>query len=519
MTPSSNDTRYDVLVVGAGPSGLTTALAATRAGARVLVVERHAGTTIFPKATGLRPRTMEVMRAWGLEDEVRAGSQDLKVAGAIQSALTGPVLQEFPIAAAAPEVLARMSPTDFAVAPQDHLEPVLLAQLLELGGEVRFDVRVHDLTQHDDGVTVRAQADGHGEEAIEARWVVGADGADSTVRRLAGLDVQVLGDEGAHLSTVFRADLAQHISADHYALHMVVDREDMLVFVPAGTDGRWMFDRPLHPERGETAAEWTPERIVAGIRAAAGVPDLEVDVLGTFPWSFAAAVASSLADGRVFLVGDAAHRTTPRGATGMNTGIADGHNLGWKLGWVARGLAGESLLATYEEERYPVGLHNALASLEAFSPERSHDLSHDFGVVYVSGAVQPDAQAPVTEDGAVVEAAPGARAPHAWVTHAGERRSTIDLFEGRLTLLAGPRGQGWHDAVENLPDVAVQVLVVGHDLVDTDGEVERRYRLGQADAVLVRPDGHVAWRLAARDLPGLERALTTTLGGRPAVHV
>ncbi len=355
MTRSITHTRYDVLVVGAGPSGLTTALAATRAGARVLVVDRHAGTTIFPKATGLRPRTMELMRTWGLEDEVRAGSQDLKVAGAIQPVLTGPVLQEFPIAAAAPEVLARMSPTDFAVAPQDHLEPVLLAQLLELGGEVRFGVRVHQLIQDDDGVTVRARAADGADETIEAHWVVGADGADSTVRRLAGLDVQILGDEGAHLSTVFRADLARHITAERYALHMVIDREDMLVFVPAGTDGRWMFDRPLHPERGETAAGWTEERTVAGIRVAAGVPDLEIEVLGTFPWSFAAAVASRILAGRVFLVGDAAHRTTPRGATGMNTGVADGHNLGWKLGWVARGLAGKSLLATYEEERYPVG--------------------------------------------------------------------------------------------------------------------------------------------------------------------
>ena len=391
MTHSITDTRYDVLVVGAGPSGLTTALAATRAGARVLVVDRHAGTTIFPKATGLRPRTMELMRTWGLEDEVRAGSQDLKVAGAIQSVLTGPVLQEFPIAAAEPEVLARMSPTSFAVAPQDHLEPVLLAQLLELGGEVRFGVRVDrpDPARRRASRSERKPPMPAADETIEARWVVGADGADSTVRRLAGLDVQILGDEGAHLSTVFRADLARHITADRYALHMVIDREDMLVFVPAGTDGRWMFDRPLHPERGETAAEWTEERTVAGIRAAAGVPDLEIEVLGTFPWSFAAAVASSIQAGRVFLVGDAAHRTTPRGATGMNTGIADGHNLGWKLGWVARGLAGESLLATYAEERYPVGLHNALASLEAFSPGRSHDLSHDFGVVYASSTIQP----------------------------------------------------------------------------------------------------------------------------------
>ena len=108
----------------------------------------------------------------------------------------------------------------------------------------------------------------------------------------------------------------------------------------------------------------------------------------------------------------------------MNTGIADGHNLGWKLGWVARGLAGESLLATYAEERYPVGLHNALASLEAFAPDRGSDLSHDFGVVYASAGVQPTTADPVTEDGAVVVAAPGARAPHAWVSDAGE--TTLD---------------------------------------------------------------------------------------------
>ena len=519
MTHSITDARYDVLVVGAGPAGLTTALAATRSGARVLVVDRHAGTTIFPKATGLRPRTMELMRTWGLEDEVRVGSQDLKVAGAIQSVLTGPVLQEFPIAAAEPEVLARMSPTDFAVAPQDHLEPVLLGQLLGLGGEVRFGVRAHHLVQHDDGVTVRVQAAQRADETIEARWVVGADGADSTVRRLAGLDVQVLGDEGAHLSTVFRADLARHITADRYALHMVIDREDMLVFVPAGTDGRWMFDRPLHPERGETAAEWTEVRTVAGIRAAAGVPDLEIEVLGTFPWSFAAAVASSIQAGRVFLVGDAAHRTTPRGATGMNTGIADGHNLGWKLGWVARGLAGQSLLATYEEERYPVGLHNALASLEAFSPGRSHDLSHDFGVVYASSTIQLQAHAPATENGAVVEATPGARAPHAWVTHAGQRRSTIDLFEGRLTLLAGPRGHGWHDAVANLPDVPVQVLVARAGL--------RRHRWRGRAALSPRPGRRGArpprrprrLALPAGGLPGLHEAIATTLGGRSAATV
>ena len=285
--------RYDVLVVGAGPSGLTTALAATRAGARVLLVDRHAGTTIFPKATGLRPRTMELMRAWGLEEEIRAGSQDLKVAGAIHAVLTGPVLQEFPLAAAAPDVLARMSPTTFAVAPQDHLEPVLLAQLLELGGEVRFGVRVLDLVQHDDDVAVLVTATQAGEETIEARWVVGADGGDSTVRRLVGLDVQVLGDEGAHLSTLFRADLARHLTGERYALHMIVARRRVPRLRAVG-HRRALDVRPRAPPRARRRPPPTGPRSARSprIRAAAGVPDLEIEVLGTFPWSFAAAVAT-----------------------------------------------------------------------------------------------------------------------------------------------------------------------------------------------------------------------------------
>ena len=295
-----------------------------------------------------------------------AASPDLAVAGALHAVLSGPVLQEFPLGAAAPDVLGRLSPSTYAVAPQDHLEPVLLAHLLELGGEVRFGVRVNGLVEHEDGVSLTTTHDGS-DETIDARWVVGADGADSTLRRLVGLDVEVLGDEGAHLSTLFRADLSRHLNGARYALHMVVKGEEFQVFVPSGTDGRWMYDRELHPERGDSAADWTEDRAVAAIRQAAGVPDLDIEVIGSFPWTFAAAVASGVQAGRAFLVGDAAHRTTPRGATGMNTGIADGHNLGWKLGWVARGLAGESLLATYAEERYPVGLHNALASLEAFA--------------------------------------------------------------------------------------------------------------------------------------------------------
>jgi hypothetical protein len=161
--------------------------------------------------------------------------------------------------------------------------------------------------------------------------------------------------------------------------------------------------------------------------------------------------------------------------------------------------------------------------LEAFAPERSLDLSHDFGVVYTSSGIQPstgtDAEEPVTDHGAVAVAALGARAPHAWVTHAGERLSTIDLFEGRLTVLTGRGDHALAEAVSTMPNNPVQVLVVGRDVIDVTGDLERRYRLAGGHAVLVRPDGHVAWRLAADDIRGLDEALATILSAQPAAAV
>jgi hypothetical protein len=125
----------------------------------------------------------------------------------------------------------------------------------------------------------------------------------------------------------------------------------------------------------------------------------------------------------------------------------------------------------------------------------------------------------VTDHGAVAVAAVGARAPHAWVSHAGARLSTIDLFEGRLTVLTGRGDHALVEAVSTMPNSPVQVLVVGQDVIDISGDLERRYRLAGGHAVLVRPDGHVAWRLADDDTRGLDEALATILSGQPAVTV
>ncbi|HET6939814.1 MAG TPA: FAD-dependent monooxygenase, partial [Nocardioides sp.] len=233
-----------------------------------------------------------------------------------------------------------------------------------------------------------------------------------------------------------------------------------------------------------------------------------------FHWSFEAAVATSIRAGSVFLVGDAAHQTTPRGARGMNTGIADGHNLGWKLAWVARGWAGEELLESYSAERYPVGVRNARASLVPTDQTAEADLTEDFGDVYRSSVVTAD-QDVRTADG-LPAAVPGARAPHAWVTHGRRRVSTIDLYDGRLTLIASD--DGWQEAAASV-GVPVRLLTVGTDLLDEDGELTSRYRLDGA-AVLVRPDGHVAARLTEpADLgPAVDKALGRTTHALTAQH-
>ena len=221
---------------------------------------------------------------------------------------------------------------------------------------------------------------------------------------------------------------------------------------------------------------WPTERLAARIRAASGLPGLEPQVLGVFTYDFCAAVALRQRSGRVFLVGDAAHRTTPRGATGMNTGIADGHNLGWKLAWVLRGWADEPLLDSYEPERAPVGRANAAASLESRQgSDFEHALAQDFGVRYVSGAVLGD------------HVLTGLRAPHAWVSVERRSVSTLDLVGDRLTVLTG----SGFDPGSALPHLTV--LTLGRDFLDPDGEFAAAYALGADEAVLVRPDGFVAW--------------------------
>jgi putative polyketide hydroxylase len=504
MTSTNSTAAYDVLVVGAGPAGLTTATALARAGVRVLVVEKHPGLSIFPKATGLRPRTMEILRSWGVEEIVRARSPRTRLTMAIRPVLAAPG-EEISIGLPSDDDVRAVSPSSVAAFPQDQLESILLNELRDRGGDVRFGTELVDLRMDEETVTADLRSAGDGSGTIRAQYLVGADGARSAVRRLLGIEVDNLGSEGSHLSVLFGADLSPVMPVVPHVLTSTMAPGVEGLFVTTAQPNRWIYDIEWHPEAGETLADWPAERWVARLRAAAGLPDLGVEILGIFPWDFGAAVARRQRLGRAFLVGDAAHRTTPRGATGMNTGIADGHNLGWKLAWVVRGWAAESLLDSYQPERAPVGRANAEASMHSQMGVPADPLAQDFGLHYTSSAV-------IGSSGLA-----GRRAPHAWVTVQDRRVSTLDLFGDRLTLLTAPDGQRWRTEAAALAANGVPIVCysVAREFADAEGAFDKAYGLGCEGAVLVRPDGYVAWDSASPI--GLTDAVNTVLGVRELV--
>jgi 2-polyprenyl-6-methoxyphenol hydroxylase-like FAD-dependent oxidoreductase len=316
---------------------------------------------------------MEIFRSWGVADLVRAGELRVRplcsISPTLQTALPDGLPLGFPTDARA--VLA-MSPAMPACVPQDHIEPVLLEHLRLLGGEVRFGVEfVH-------GTVLRDRTTG-ARERVAARFVVGADGPRGGVRRALGVGLTHLGTLGEFVNVIFRADLDPVIGDRRYGLYIVEHPEAGGVLVPVG-DGRWCYGRQWFPERGESAADLTPSRCVELIRAAVGVPDLDVQVMARLPFTMTAELADAFRAGDGFLVGDAAHRMTPVGGVGMNTAIAGGHNLGWKLAWVARGWAGPDLLESYEAERRPVGEYRARRSLQMGGPPEPDPLGEDLGL-------------------------------------------------------------------------------------------------------------------------------------------
>jgi 2-polyprenyl-6-methoxyphenol hydroxylase-like FAD-dependent oxidoreductase len=501
MTANTQPKDVPVLVVGAGPAGLATAIGLARNGVSSLIVERHPGTSIFPKASGISTRTMEIVRSWGLEDAIRQHGQGVQPLMSIRPTLTGPQLAAVQLGFPTDEQALSVSPTHTALVPQDRLEPVLLDHARELGVEVRFETELVSLERDPVGVSavVCSVADGT-RSTVRASYVVGADGTRSTVRDLLGIETHGPTDIGDYATVLFRADLWPLLGDQRFGLYQL-EGPVPGVLVPTGSDDRWVLGMQWDPG-SESFADYTLERCIALIRAATGVPDLDVEVLARMPIEFVAQAADRVRAGRTFLIGDAAHRMPPFGGRGLNTAVADAYGLSWKLAWVLRGWADPALLDTYAEEREPVGRHNLSLAAQRSQGGTPDGLTEDMGYVYRSAAI--DAGDAVDEPAPShlfpTVATPGARLPHAWLSGPNGALSTHDLIGRGLTLLTGPGGDAWLDAATEVAaglPFPISAHIVGADLDSADGMFCERFGLGSDGAVLVRPDGHIAWRREA----------------------
>ena len=509
-----------ILIVGAGPAGLCSSILMSRYGIKSLLVERHPSTSTHPKATGISTRTMELFRSWGIEDRVREASMTLELVSSVRPGLSAPEIERRSLGYPNREEAAAISPSAPAVMAQDELEPILLDHARSFAGaDIRFNTELQELTQGDRGVRAIVIDRATGERTeVRARYLIAADGANSPIRRQLGITTHGVEKIGEYLSILFRADLSSMTGPDLCGLYMLqLGGPAPSVLVPTSRDSRWMLATPWRSDVQPPSSLTDADRI-ALVRRATGRPDLDVSLIDQQLVRIGAEVAERFRDGHVFLVGDSAHRTAPTGGTGMNTAIHAAHNLAWKIAAVMSGVASPSLLDSYEIERRPSGERNLLRSrgqLQGVS-----GIAADLGVVYASDAVIADGE---TDRPAVMDptlpVCVGARAPHVWLNADGQQLSTLDLFGDGLTLLTGRDGSAWRDAARQISRSLGCSLgaaaIGGAELTDVSGDWLTRYGIDVDGAVLVRPDGHIAWRsasVAADPVATLEQVVRRALG-------
>ncbi|WP_433670572.1 FAD-dependent monooxygenase [Nocardia sp. CA-136227] len=541
-----------VLIAGAGPVGLATAYVLGRHGIPSIVCERYGAVNPHPRAHVVNTRSMELLRAWGIAAAVTedAVAPEWMLNIVWKQTLAGEPLGRINLAEGGAERIARRgnaSPELITSCAQDRVQQRLLDALRAQGlATLHFDTDVVRAVDTGEQVEVTVESAG-ATRTIAARYLVAADGAAGTLRADLGIGMAGLPELGHQVNIYFHADLSPWTDADPALLIWMINAASPGVLI--GMDGkhRWTLNRPFDPDL-ESLSDYTPQRCVDLVRTAVGSPDLAVDIRSVGAWTMAARTAESYRKGRVLLAGDSAHQFPPTGGLGMNTGLADADNLGWKLAAVLGGWAPETLLDTYETERSVVALSNTERSvanalkmfdagigpltvqiaerLDSVEPSvaqrerellataiprhRAHfdDLDQELAYVYGEQEDGPDP---------IATAVLGARLPHAWTTHEGSTVSTLDLLGPWFTLIAAPSGTGWATALSEVSGrIPCRAFIVGHDLdLDT-----ARFGIGVAGAILVRPDGHIAWSTdSGSDTPAadLAAALRTACGVRESV--
>ena len=524
----------DVLVVGAGPAGLAMAIELGSRGARVLLAERNVRGGAAPRAKTTNTRTRAHLRRWGIADKLAEASplgvdhpNDIRFV----TRLAGHPLAHFSDAFNAAPKRNELYPEHAQWVPQYTLERVLLDHVRTLPCiEVAFGLGFVSAVQDGEGVVSTLTSEG-GERTVLSRYLIGADGARSAVRELIGARMEGRYGITRNYNIVFRAPgLAEAHPQGPAVQYWQVNSDGASLIGPMDEGDVWFF-MPTGMKEGET---FSNADAAAAIARATGV-DLPYEILSTDEWLASRLLADRYRDRRAFLVGDACHLHPPFGGYGMNMGIADSVDLGWKLVATLQGWGGPSLLDSYEAERRPVHeavmdeavANNAILGGQLYSQGLEDDTPqgealrretgarilaaksrefHTLGVVLGLGyedspVIIGDGTPPPPRDTKIYtpSARPGSLAPHAWLP---DGRSLYDLFGPGLTLVAAG------DA--NSRDIAraeADARAAGAPLIVLRPEGVPVCELYGAPLTLVRPDQYVAWRGLSWSPDALRRSL------------
>lgn len=521
-----NDT--PILIAGGGASGAMLALLLAQQGLATVVVEERSEPYDTPRAHAINPRSLEICRAVGLDlERMRRQAAPAGEAGLVHflPRLLAPVLGVLPYERQDPATLA-FTPTPLINLPQTEFEEILLeAVTANPLISYRRGCRWREARTEAGGILSSVEGP-QGVETIHSRYLIGCDGAGSAVRKWLGIGMSGEAAVVSCVSIVFRADLRKRLADRPGMLFWTTDPAANGTFLSYHLDRLWSFVE-MHPPGLIDMARYTAERCREIVLNAAGgeIPDLEI--IKATPWTMTSQVADSYGRGNVMLAGDAAHRFPPTGGLGLNTGIQDAHNLAWKIAAVESGRAPTSLLGSYERERRPVALRNAEQSLlnarrlqalaalncgadiwrdparfeewlsepgrrsrirDAVALQAEHFDS--FGLQL--GFSYPPSRDSVEDVGLyrpIFRA--GHRLPHAWLNN-GSLRSTLDLVSPtRFTLLLAP------SAAPPVPDPRIEVVKAGD--ISAPHDWWNLAAFAAEEGILIRPDGHIAWRGLAVD--------------------
>lgn len=465
-----------------------------------MLVERHKGTSIHPRARGFDIRTMELYRELGLGEAIREAGKALAPAWGIlkHASLAAAMEKRKPSGKKGSEHLfsgmQELSPVTGARCTQDLSEPVLLAAAKERGAAVRYHTELVSFTQDAAGVSaVLRDRDSGEEEQVRACYLIAADGAKSPVRTALHAATVGRGPLSDLLNIYFEAPLGEYVRGKEFSILLVKRNGIKGMLTAINNDDKWVFH--LHSGNG---AGFSEERLLPILREVIGIPGIPVRILSILPWQPTIRVVTAMQHGRVFLAGDAAHVMTPYGGKGANTGIQDAHNLAWKLAAVLKGRAVPALLETYSRERQPVGLRNAIRSGKWADEngllKRSVPIVMGMmgwavviRILRLMGLKTLGCRAALRGLGDLVGLPVyryngEGRLPHLWIK---SNFSTLDLPGGGFILITGEEDALWKEAAGTLENITVHSI----------GALGEKLGIHADGAVLVRPDGFVACRI------------------------